>query len=118
MRFSLSTLAQPYIFAAFMYAGIVIGVLYSIFSLIRKAFRGGKAATVVCDMLFCVTAGFAVLFVLYTAVSFRLRLYYVFGLAAGAGLYFAAVYPLAKSIRAKLTKKNVDNGSKNAFNNK
>ena len=118
MRFTLSTLAQPYIFAAFVYTGILLGILYSVFTLIKKLFGSGKAVTVITDILFCLFSGALVIYVLYSAVNLRLRFYYVFGLAAGFILYIMAISPFVKKIHEKLTKKNVDKKRKNDSNDK
>ncbi len=118
MRFTLSTLAQPYILAAFIYAGILVGALFSIFRLIRRAFGGGKAVTIVTDVLFLLSSCALVVFIMYSVVSMRLRLYYLVGIVIGFLLYGAAIFPIVRYIEKKFIKKNVDKKGKSDCNNK
>ncbi len=117
MSFSYSTLAQPYIFAAFFYAGAVSGIFYSIFRFVRRALGGGKAVTAATDVAFFALFSAAVLFVLFYAVNMRLRLYYVFGIAAGFSAYLFGIEPLSRFMGKKFTKKKVDKRFKKDCNN-
>lgn len=118
MRFTLSTLAQPYIFAAFVYAGIILGVIFTVFRSIKRVFKNSKAVNILSEILCVLISGMFVVYVMYETVNLRLRFYYIFGLAAGFIIYSSAVFPLARAIRQKFTKKNVDNKDKNDCNNK
>lgn len=118
MRFTLSTLAQPYILAAFIYAGIISGALFSVFRFIRKAFGGGRAATIITDVLFLLASSAVAAAVMYFAASMRFRFYYLTGIAIGFALYIAAILPVIRYIDRKFKKKNVDKKGKSDCNSK
>ena len=81
-----STLDQPYQFCAVIYAGMLCGVLYTIFTCIRALFKS-KAPKFACDIVFSLVC-FTFLFIaLYYITAFRLRIYHFTGIAAGFLLF-------------------------------
>ncbi len=102
-----SSLSQPYILAAFIYAGIIVGVLYSLFRIPRRLIAN-KAAAVVSDLLFVAAASAVTVFVLYKAADIVLRGYYLIGLGIGFLLYMAAILPVVRYIKCKFKMKKVD----------
>ena len=105
MRITESTLNQPYVFAAFMYAGMLAGILYSVFKVLRKAFGGGKVVTILTDIVFlCLLAAFS-LYVMYLITDIDFRIYHVVGLFLGFVLYTSAINPFLSFIERKIVHK-------------
>lgn len=104
-----TTLDQPFVFAAFLYAGILIGLLRSLFRGLVHIFGDRKWITVSADILFLAVSGMMLIFLADRAAGMKLRGYYLFGAAAGYLLYSAAIRPLAIWINCKFRKKKIDN---------
>lgn len=75
--------AQPFVALSCLYAGIIGGLVYDLFRLIRLALRS-KVTDILCDLLFALCFGVLMAAMLLATTSGRLRLY-VF-LIAGVGL--------------------------------
>jgi len=97
-----TTAPQVYIFLITVYGGLVVGVAYDIYRLIRRAARKGRWLTVVLDVLFIITLGLIVLAVLYFANFAELRLFTFVGLALGFGLYLAGLSAFFQFIGRKI----------------
>ena len=117
MSISYSTLSQPIYMAAFIYAGIVVGALYSVFRLPRRLVRH-RAVAVLCDLLFVAAAALVAMFVLYKMVNITLRLYYFIGMLIGFALYMTAMLPVIRYVNCKLKRRKVDKSKKNGCNNR
>ena len=104
-----TTLGQPFVFAAFLYAGIVIGLIHSAFRGIRRLFGRSMLITAAADVLFLAVAAGLFFFVMYRATGLRIRGYHFLGAAAGYALYSAAIRPLALFLNCKFRKKKIDN---------
>jgi spore cortex biosynthesis protein YabQ len=86
-----TTAPQVYIFLITVYGGLLVGVAYDIYRLVRRAAKRGRWLTVALDVLFIITLGLIVLAVMYIANSGELRLFTFAGLALGFGLYLAGL---------------------------
>ena len=104
-----TTLDQPFVFAAFLYAGILVGLLHTLFRGITRIFGNRKWIGVCADLLFLAVSGLAVIYLMYRITELKLRGYYLFGVLTGYMLYSAAIHPLAKWINCKFRKKKIDN---------
>ena len=100
-----ATINQPYIFMGIIYGGIILGFLYGLFSLLRKAFKNGKAACAVFDTLYFLLALLLILKILYFADDMHIRFYSVFGIATGFFIYYFGLHSLLKFIFLKIRKK-------------
>lgn len=103
-----TTLNQPFLFAAFLYSGILMGILYYLFRGIRNLFGKNRLILIFADVLFLLICGGGLLFMVYSLANFKLRLYYILGILLGFGLYSAAIRPLIKYINCKFHKKKID----------
>lgn len=103
------TLNQPYLLAAAIYAGMLAGVVYSLFQLVRKAFHGGKLFLVAADILFLAVVFILAAIMLYTACHMKIRPYHYVGMGIGFGMYECAIFPIGRKI-FKLFKKNKEIG--------
>jgi len=86
-----TTAPQVYIFLITVYGGLLVGVAYDIYRLIRRIAKRGRWLTIVLDVLFIITLGLIVFAVLYIANSGELRLFTFLGLALGFALYMSGL---------------------------
>ncbi len=98
------TLNQPYILAATMYAGMIAGIVYSVFKAFRKLLSGGKAFLIAADILFVVILFVLTVLTMYFASNMKIRPYNFIGVAIGFALYNVAIAPLSKKIGKLLFK--------------
>ncbi|MBR4079273.1 MAG: spore cortex biosynthesis protein YabQ [Christensenellaceae bacterium] len=104
-----TTLDQPFVFAAFLYAGILIGLLHTLFRGIARIFGRRKLIEICADLLFLAISGLLVIYLSFRITGMKLRGYYLFGVLTGYMLYSTAIQPLAKWLNCKFRKKKIDN---------
>ena len=104
-----TTLDQPFVFAALLYVGILIGLLRTLFRGLSRIFGDRKWVIICADILFLAVSGLMLIFLADRTAGMKLRGYYLFGAAAGYLLYSAAIRPLAIWINCKFRKKKIDN---------
>ena len=104
-----TTLDQPFVFAAFLYAGILIGLLRKLFRGISHIFGNQKWIGGCTDILFLTVSGMMLIFLADRTTGMKLRGYYLIGILAGYLLYCAAIRPLTKWLNCKFHKKKIDN---------
>ncbi len=68
-------LHQAYIFVVFIIVGIIIGILFDFFRILRKTFNTKDLVTYIEDIFFCLITGAIVLFSLFRFASGELRIY-------------------------------------------
>jgi len=116
------TLNQPYILAATMYAGMIAGVVYSVFAVFRRLLSGGKLFLIAADILFVLVLFILAGLTLYAATQMKVRFYHYIGMAIGFALYHFAIAPLARTAcrlvsgRKKKPTQGVDNPAKKSSN--
>ena len=71
----------------FAMTGIVIGVLFDIFRVIRKSFKTPDFVTYIEDIIFWILAGIILLFTIFTFNNGEIRVYIFIGLILGLCLY-------------------------------
>lgn len=104
-----TTLNQPYLFGMFLYLGILLGVLYSVFRGIRKILGNSTFVLILADAVFLLAAAGGLFFLFRSVTHFQLRGYHFLGTALGFGLYLLSVPPLIRCIICKFHKKKIDN---------
>ena len=72
---------------AFTVTGIVIGVLFDIFRILRKSFKTADWLTTLQDILFWILAGFVILFSIFKFNNGEIRSYIFIGIALGILIY-------------------------------
>ncbi|MDD4275586.1 MAG: spore cortex biosynthesis protein YabQ [Clostridia bacterium] len=85
------SLGQIYIFSAFIYAGIICGIIYKILTLLRKQ----KVIGVILDLCFCIVSTFAFLFCALITNFGQIRLFMLVGFLIGI---FVGVCTLGKTV--------------------
>jgi len=84
----------------FIVTGIIIGVLFDIFRIIRKSFKTNDIITCIEDALFWILSGFLLLFVIFKFNNGEIRLYSFVGLFIGFFIYLliASKYVISISV--------------------
>ncbi len=78
---------QLFNFFAFIITGIIIGILFDIFRIIRKSFKTPDFVTYIEDIIFWILAGFILLFTIFTFNNGEIRVYIFFSLILGLLVY-------------------------------
>ena len=78
---------QAQLFLVFIINGIIIGILFDFFRILRKSFKTNDITTYIEDFLFWILTGFSILFTLFKFNNGEIRLYMFFAIAIGILLY-------------------------------
>ena len=84
----LNVTEQTTIFMSFIVAGIVSGVLFDFFRVMRKNFNSPNFLVYVEDFIFWILLGFIALFTAYLVSDGVVRVYMLLSMLCGALLYF------------------------------
>ena len=71
---------QAYLFYIFIMTGILIGVLFDIFRIMRKSFKTPDYITYIQDVIFCIIAGILLFYTIYKFNDGELRSYVLLGI--------------------------------------
>lgn len=80
-------LSQAHLFYIFALTGILLGVLFDIFRILRKSFKTSDLITYVEDIIFWVIAGFILFYTVYKFNNGEIRSYVLLGIAVGLSMY-------------------------------
>ncbi len=78
---------QAYVFLIFIFNGLVIGILFDIFRIIRKSFKTSDLRTNLQDILFWILTGLIFLYSIFKFNNGELRAYIFLGVFLGVALY-------------------------------
>ena len=78
---------QAQLFLVFIINGIIIGILFDFFRILRKSFKTSDFTTYIEDILFWILTGFSILFTLFKFNNGEIRLYMFFAIVIGVLLY-------------------------------
>ena len=78
---------QTYLFIVFSIVGIIIGVLFDIFRILRKSFKTKDIVTYIEDILFWILTGIIILFSMYKFSNGELRFFMIIGIIMGTLMY-------------------------------
>ena len=78
---------QAELFLVFIINGIIIGILFDFFRILRKSFKTSDFTTYIEDILFWILTGFSILFTLFKFNNGEIRLYMFFAIVIGVLLY-------------------------------
>ena len=82
---------QLFCLLIFIITGIVIGILFDIFRILRKSFKTADWITYLQDILFWVFAGCVMLFSIFTFNNGEIRSYVFIGIILGIILYMLSI---------------------------
>ena len=78
---------QTYLFIVFTIVGIIIGVLFDIFRILRKSFKTKDIVTYIEDIFFWILTGIIILFSMYKFSNGELRFFMIIGIIMGTLMY-------------------------------
>ena len=85
---------QLFCLGIFIITGILIGLLFDIFRILRKSFRTADWITYIQDVLFWILAGSMMLFSIFTFNHGEIRSYVFIGILIGIVIYMLAISKL------------------------
>lgn len=86
--------SQVNVFLCTVAGGILIGIIYDFFRVLRKFFRTGSVAAFFEDIIFWIVVSLVLFFTLYISNDGEVRFYIFVGAAIGAALYFLTASPV------------------------
>ncbi len=78
---------QVYLFLIFIVNGVIIGILFDFFRILRKSFKTNDVITYFEDLLFWILTGFSILYFIFAFNNGEIRLFMFLGIAIGITLY-------------------------------
>ena len=78
---------QLYLFIIFTLDGILIGILFDFFRILRKSFNTNDVVTYIEDICFWILTGILIIYSMYMFSDGELRLFMVLGLIMGIAFY-------------------------------
>lgn len=78
---------QAYLFLVFTINGIIIGLLFDIFRILRKSFKTSDIITYIQDILFWILTGLILLYSIFTFSNGEVRFYMFLGVFLGCLIY-------------------------------
>lgn len=81
---------QAYLFLIFTINGIIIGLLFDIFRILRRTFKTSDMTTYIQDILFWILTGFVLLYSIFTFSNGEIRFYMFLGVFLGCLIYMLA----------------------------
>ena len=78
---------QFYLFLIFITNGILIGIFFDFFRILRKSFQTSDAITYIEDLLFWILTGFSVLYYIFVFNDGEIRLFMFLAIAIGVSFY-------------------------------
>ena len=85
------TLIQLYSFLVYIVSGIIIGIFFDIFRILRKSFHTPDIVTYIEDILFWLFTGAFLLIVLFRFDDGQLRIYNIIGILIGVVIYILSI---------------------------
>ena len=82
---------QAYTFIIFIFIGMIIGILFDFFRILRKTIKTKDAVTYIEDILFCILTGIILIYSIFTFNSGEIRIYLFIGLLFGIIIYMLSI---------------------------
>ena len=101
------SLNQLYVFLIFIVVGIVIGILFDIFRILRRSFKTGDFITYIEDIIYWIFAGLIILYNIWFFNDGEIRFFMIIGIFIGAIIYaltFSSIFIKIESFFMKKIK--------------
>lgn len=95
-------LMQLYSFFAYIISGMIIGIFFDIFRILRKSFHTPDIITYIEDILFWLFTGIFLILVLFKFSNGELRIYNILGLLIGVLIYMLSLSKFFIKINVKI----------------
>ncbi len=99
-----STVGQWRVFVAMMAAGLLVGLRYGAFSLLRRLLRAGPLLSLAADLAFGAFAAALLAGALTLANRGEMRLYALLGAGLGATIYFLGLHRLGRAVCGRIVR--------------
>ena len=86
-----TTVNQVYLFGIYTIGGILIGIFFDLFRILRRSFKTSDIITYVEDIIFGIITGIFLIFTIFIFSNGELRLYIFIALALGLTLYLLTI---------------------------
>lgn len=83
--------SQGYLFLIFILVGIIIGVLFDVFRILRKTFKTSDFVTYIQDILFWILSGILLIYSIFVFNNGELRAYIFLSIAIGIITYMLTI---------------------------
>lgn len=93
---------QGYLFLVYTINGILIGILFDIFRILRRSFQTKDVITYLQDILFWILTGLLLLYTIFTFSNGEIRLYMFLGVFIGCLLYMILISKYFIKINVKI----------------
>lgn len=81
-------LNQAYVFFIFIFTGLILGILFDLFRILRKSFDTNDFFTYIEDIIFWILSGTIILYSLFKFNNGEIRFFVFMGIVLGLLLYF------------------------------
>lgn len=78
---------QAFLFLVFLLNGVIIGLIFDFFRILRKSFKTTNIITYIQDILFWILTGISIIFCMYKFSDGEIRLFMLLGIILGFLLY-------------------------------
>ena len=82
---------QAYLFICFALVGIIIGIVFDLFRILRKTFKTKDLITYIEDIFFWIITGIIIIYSMYKFSDGELRFFMIIGIIIGTILYLVTV---------------------------
>ena len=83
---------QAYLFLVFSLTGVILGVLFDFFRVLRKTFKTGDFVTYIEDILYWILAGIIILYNIWFFNDGEIRVFMILGILMGAIIYLSLIH--------------------------
>ena len=95
---------QAYLFIVFSLTGVVIGILFDFFRILRRSFKTSNIITYVEDVLFWILTGVLILYNIWYFNNCEIRIYMFLGIIMGLLIYMLTLSNIIVSLFSKILK--------------
>lgn len=82
---------QAYLFICFVLVGIIIGIVFDLFRILRRTFKTKDLITYIEDIIFWIITGIIIIYSMYKFSDGELRFFMIIGIIIGTILYLVTV---------------------------
>ena len=93
---------QAYLFLVFALTGVIIGVLFDFFRILRRTIKTSNIATYIEDILFWILTGLLILYNIWYFNNGEIRIYMFLGIIIGALIYTSTLSNILIKIFSKI----------------
>ena len=84
-------LNQTYLFAIYFICGVIIGIFFDLFRILRKSFKTPDIITYIEDIIFGILTGIFLIFIIFVFNNGELRFYIFLALILGLSIYLLTI---------------------------